>query len=243
MNVYSEIVNGLKFKKIHMTLIDPASQGIEKAVFIAEKAEKAGTDFFMIGGSTKIDSRLMDKTITEIKRTTDKRVIIFPGSSDMISKNADAIYYMMLMNSLNHDFIIGHQVRSSILLKKIDIETISMGYLIFEPGMTVGKVGNARLIKRDDEDSALAYALTAEMFGFKLLYLESGSGSPTYVGENVIKRIKSEVNIPVIVGGGIRNYDAASRILNAGADIIVTGTVIEKSDNVYSALKEIIGAI
>jgi len=187
LNVYNDILNALKYKKLHMTLIDPASQSVCKSVELAEKADKAGTDFFLIGGSTDITPFLMDKTIKEIKKKSDKKIIIFPGSSTMISKYADAIYYMILMNSRNIEYVMGHQVRSSILLKNLGIETISMGYLIFEPGMTVGKIGNANLIKRDDELTALSYALAAKFLGFKILYLESGSGSPTYISESYKK--------------------------------------------------------
>ena len=243
MNVYSEILNALKYKKLHMTLIDPAAQPLSMSVEIAEKADKAGTDFFLIGGSTDITPSLMDKTINEIRKKTSKRTIIFPGSSTMISRYADAIYYMVLMNSSNIEYIIGQHVKSSILLKKMGIETIPMGYLIFEPGMTVGRVGNANLIRRDDELTALSYALAAEFFGYKMLYLESGSGSPTYISENVIKRIKNEIKIPLIVGGGIRTCEAARKMIDAGADIIVTGTLLEKSNNIYTDLKNIINAI
>lgn len=243
LNVYNDILNALKYKKLHMTLIDPASQPVCKSVELAEKADKAGTDFFLIGGSTDITTFLLDKTIKEIKKKTDKKIIIFPGSSTMISKYADAIYYMILMNSRNIEYIMGHQVRSSILLKNLGIETISMGYIIFEPGMTVGKIGNANLIKRDDELTALSYALAAEFLGFKIIYLESGSGSPTYISENVIKKIKEKVKIPIIVGGGIRTFETARKVIEAGADIIVTGTLLEKSNNVYNDLKDIINAI
>lgn len=243
LNVYSEILNALKHKKLHMTLIDPASQPVCKAVEIAEKADKAGTDFFLIGGSTNINSSLMDDTIKEIKKITGKRLIIFPGSSTMISRYADAIYYMVLMNSNNIDYVMGHQVKASILLKNLGIETIPMGYLIFEPGMTVGKIGKANLIRRDDELTALSYALAAELLGFKMLYLESGSGSPTYISENVIRKIKEQIKIPLIVGGGIRTCETARKVIEAGADIIVTGTLLEKSNNVYNDLKSIINAI
>ena len=97
--------------------------------------------------------------------------------------------------------------------------------------------------RRDDENTALSYAFAAEFFGFKLLYLEAGSGAPEPVGCNVIRRIKESVKIPVIVGGGIRDYGKARSIIDAGADIIVTGTVIEKHSNPYMALKDIISAI
>ncbi|AAT42768.1 geranylgeranylglyceryl/heptaprenylglyceryl phosphate synthase [Picrophilus oshimae] len=243
MTVYNDIIEKLKRKKIHMTLIDPASQDIESSGRIAEAAERAGTDFIMIGGSTRINSELMDKTIGAIKSKTSLKTIIFPGSPEMISPRADAIYYMSLMNSRNIDFIIGHQVKTSLFLRQLAIETIPMAYLIFEPGMTVGRVGEANLIKRDDSDTALLYALAAETFGMKLVYLESGSGSPTYVSENVIKKIKEYVKIPVIVGGGIRDKNAAEKLAAAGADIIVTGTIVERSRNVYEALQEIISSI
>ncbi len=243
LNVYDEILSALKYKKLHMTLIDPAAQPVSRSVEIAEKSDRAGTDFFLIGGSTGITSSLMDKTINEIKKKTDKRIIIFPGSSAMVSRYADAIYYMVLMNSNNIEYVMGHHVKSSILLKSMGIETIPMGYLIFEPGMTVGKVGNAKLIRRDDEVTALSYALAAEFFGYKMLYLESGSGSPTYISENVIKRLKKEIKIPLIVGGGIRTCETARKIIDAGADVIVTGTLLEKSNNVYTDLKNIINAI
>ena len=243
MNVYNNLMATLKHKRVHMTLIDPAAQNPDRAVELAEKADKAGTDFFLIGGSTDIDSRLMDITISRIKEKTDKQVIIFPGSRSMISRYADAIYYMMLMNSTNINYIVGHQIGSAGILKMLGIETIPMGYLIFEPGMTVGRVGNARLIGREDENTALSYAFAAEFFGFKLLYLEAGSGAPEPVGGNVIRRIKESVKLPVIVGGGIRDYAKARSVIDAGADIIVTGTVIEKYENPYMALKDIINAI
>ncbi|WP_337860618.1 geranylgeranylglyceryl/heptaprenylglyceryl phosphate synthase [Ferroplasma sp.] len=243
VNVYKNILKTLKYKRVHMTLIDPAAQSPERSSQLAEKADKAGTDFFLIGGSTDIDSYLMDKTIKNMKEKTDKQIIIFPGSRSMISKYADAIYYMMLMNSTNIDYIVGHQIGSARILKMLGIETIPMGYLIFEPGMTVGRVGNAKLIGRDDEKTALSYAFAAEFFGFKLLYLEAGSGAPEPVGCNVIKMIKNSIKIPVIVGGGIRDYEKARAIIDAGADIIVTGTVIEKTENPYNALKDIINAI
>jgi phosphoglycerol geranylgeranyltransferase len=243
VSVYKNIMEILRYKRVHMTLIDPAAQSPDRSVELAEKADKAGTDFFLIGGSTDIDSRLMDKTISRIKEKTEKQIIIFPGSRSMISRYADAIYYMMLMNSTNIDYIVGHQIGSASILKMMGIETIPMGYLIFEPGMTVGRVGNARLIGRDDENTALSYAFAAEFFGFQLLYLEAGSGAPEPVGCNVIRRIKESVKIPVIVGGGIRDYGKARSIIDAGADIIVTGTVIEKHSNPYMALKDIISAI
>ncbi len=243
MKIYDEIIETLKQRKIHMTLIDPAAQSSDRAAKIADEAVKAGTDYIMIGGSTKVDPAKLRETISKIKERTKKKIIIFPGSASMVSDNADAIYFMSLLNSSTPEFIISHQVIAAPVLKKMGIETISMGYVVFEPGMTVGRVGNARLVPRTDAELAVGYSLAAEMLGMKLVYLESGSGSPTYVSEEVIKAVSKSLTIPLIVGGGIRDAKVASRVAEAGANIIVTGTVAEKAENIFGVLEPIIKAV
>lgn len=243
MTIYSQIYDLTLKRKVHMTLIDPASQNISRSTEIAIEAERAGTDFFMIGGSTSIDMKVMDDTISGIKKETTKPVIIFPGSSLMISRYADAIYFMSLLNSRNPNFIIGHQVKAAPFLKKMGIETIPMGYLVFDPGMTVGKVGEADLIDNRNEDPAIAYSLAAQMLGMKLVYLEAGSGAPVTVNPRIVKAVKSQISVPLIVGGGIRTKENASIIAKAGADVVVTGTIVEKAEKVYDALEPIIREI
>ncbi len=243
MNVYSQIKSITEKRKVHMTLIDPASQNIRRSTEIAIEAEKAGTDFFMIGGSTSIDMNVMDETIKSIKKETKTPVIIFPGSSSMISRYADAIYFMSLLNSRNPDFIIGHQVKAAPILKKMGVETIPMGYLVFAPGMTVGKVGEANLIDNGNSDIAVAYALAAQMMGMKLIYLEAGSGSPETVNPDIVKAVRKITEVPLIVGGGIRSPEKASLIASAGADVVVTGTIVEKTSKVLEALKPIVEAV
>lgn len=243
MNVLKEILDGIKNRKLHMTLIDPASQSPERSARIAHEAERAGTDYIMIGGSTMIDPAALRETITRIREQTGLKIIIFPGSASMVSDNADAIYFMSLLNSSTNEFIIRHQMLAAPVLKKIGLETISMGYIVFEPGMTVGKVGKADLVDREDSDTAVSYSLAAEMLGMKLIYLESGSGSPTYVSEDVVSSVHRSIGIPLIVGGGIRNPENARKIAEAGADIIVTGTVAEQAESIFEALEPIVSAI
>lgn len=243
MNVYTRLKETAAKRKVHMTLIDPASQNIKRSTEIAVEAEKAGTDFFMIGGSTSIDMKVMDETIKSIKSNTNTPVIIFPGSSSMISSYADAIYFMSLLNSRNPDFIIGHQVKAAPFLRKMGVETIPMGYLVFSPGMTVGKVGEANLIDNKSPEPAVSYALAAQMMGMKLIYLEAGSGSPETVDPKVVKAVKEVAEVPLIVGGGIRSAEKAALIASSGADIVVTGTIVEKTGKVMEALKPIVEAI
>ncbi|MGC8609026.1 MAG: geranylgeranylglyceryl/heptaprenylglyceryl phosphate synthase [Thermoplasmata archaeon] len=243
MKILEEILEKLKKEKLHMTLIDPDSKDPEKCADIAYEAERAGTDYIMVGGSTGIDEELMDTTVKKMRSRIKKKIIIFPGSSRMISRSADAIFYMTLLNSKNPEYIVGHQVSAAKFLMEAGIETIPMAYIIFSPGMTAGRVGEAKLVDRADSEKALSYAAAAKLFGFPLIYFESGSGSSTYVSEETISYVKAKVKIPLIVGGGIRNSTSATRLAAAGADIIVTGSIAEQSNDIYRDLSDIIGGI
>lgn len=116
-------------------------------------------------------------------------------------------------------------------VKRSGLEPISMGYVIVEPGMTAGRIGDAELIKRSDLDTAVGYALAAEFLGMRFFYLEAGSGAPTPIPNDMIQAVKKSASIPVIVGGGIRDPKTAQEKAHAGADIIITGTALEKEKN------------
>ena len=106
--------------------------------------------------------------------------------------------------------------------------------------MTVGKVGSAKLIGREDVSTALDYATAAELMGFQAIYLEAGSGAPVSVDPGVVKAVCEDMTIPVIVGGGIRDPATARRMLDSGAAAVVTGTVAESDPAV---LGKIVSAI
>jgi len=242
MKVLSYIEETVKSRKMHMTLIDPDDQSPEKAAEIAKAAMNAGTDAIMIGGSTGITKELMDKTIKEIKKSVTIPVIIFPNSASVLSQYADALYFMSLLNSEDIEMLIGQQVKGAIYVKKLGLEPVPMGYIIVEPGMTVGKVGRAKLVPRKRPDIAVAYALAAQYLGMHLVYLEAGSGAPEPVPPEMVRAVKNEIDVPLIVGGGIRTEEQARELSNAGADIVVTGTIVEIVDNVEHELGKIISA-
>ncbi|MHB1439119.1 MAG: phosphoglycerol geranylgeranyltransferase [Cuniculiplasma sp.] len=243
MNVYEKIIKKSEKGTVHMTLIDPATSGMEGSARIAREAERAGTDFILIGGSTHLTIKEMDQSAQAIKEGTEIPVIIFPGSSDMFTTYADAIFFMSLLNSRDREFIMDHQVKAARIVKASGMESIPMGYLIFEPGMTVGRVGKAQLIGRTDSHLAVNYALAAELLGMKLVYMEAGSGASQPISTEVIREVRKYISIPVIVGGGIRTPSVARSMGQSGASIIVTGTIAEQSVDVYKSLKPIIDAI
>jgi phosphoglycerol geranylgeranyltransferase len=216
---------------LHVSLIDPDSvrQTVEEAGEMGRLAAAAGTDLIFIGGSTCFDRSFIDKTILEIKKHTEIPIVLFPGSISGLSQYADAALFMSLLNSTNHYYIAGQQSLASFTMKALKIEPIGTAYLVLEPGSGAGWLGDVKLLPRNKPELTLGYALAAEYFGFKMIYLEAGSGSEHSVPEKTIMLLKKSVNIPIIVGGGIRTTeDAVAKVL-VGADLIVQGTVLEET--------------
>lgn len=227
----------------HLTLIDPDEQRPESAGRIAELADSAGTDGFMIGGSTSAEGRILDETIREVKDDTDLPTILFPSSQGGVSKKADAIFFMSLMNSRDPFYITGAQKEGAPLVKKFDLEPISLAYLLIEPGGAVGKVGKADLIRRGDSESAVAYSLASQYFGMESVYLEAGSGAEKPVPTEMIKAVREAVNSILVVGGGIRTPELAAERVEAGADIVVTGTLVEEVGDSFEKVESLINAM
>ena len=243
MNIGDKIVKLTEKKKLHFSLIDPDKQKPEEAGKIAKTVTEAGSSAIMVGGSTIRSQKQVDETVKAIKENSSLPIILFPSCAKFLSKYADAVFFMSLLNSRNIDYIIREHVKGAHFVKQSGLEPISMGYVIVEPGMTAGRVGDADLVKKDDLDTAVGYALAAEYLGMKLLYFEAGSGANYPVSDEMITTIKENTNIPLIVGGGIRTADAAREKAQAGADIIITGTTLEKEKNLKKILTDIIKAI
>ncbi len=243
MKVMDYIYDMVSKEKLHMGLIDPDEQEPEEACEIAEVLDSCGSDAIMVGGSTGIEKDKLDETVKCMKDSTDLPIILFPCGASTISQYADAIYFMSMLNSRDLSKIVGEQVIGAPIIKKMNIEPLPMGYLIVEPGMTVGRVGKADLLPRNDPSISVSYCLAAQYLGMKLVYLEAGSGAPEPVPTNIISSVKENIDIPLIVGGGIRTPEKAREVVEAGADIIVTGTVIEESEKLEDKLMGIISAI
>ncbi len=242
MDVMENICRKLKKGKLHMTLLDPDDQTPEEAAAVSLQAVNAGTDAIMLGGSTGVTQELLDATVVAIKKTVKIPVILFPTEAKAVSLKADAIYFMSLLNSRNPKFLLGEQMKAAALIKKSGLEPISMGYIIVEPGMRAGMVGEAELIRRDDVKSAIGYSVAGELLGMKLIYLEAGSGAPEPVPAALINGVSQAIDIPLIVGGGIRSPEQAAAAVKAGADIIVTGTIVEE-EGISERFRAIVKAI
>jgi phosphoglycerol geranylgeranyltransferase len=228
----------------HLTLIDPDTQSPSQAAAMARAATEGGTDAIMVGGSVGAAGVLLYDTVARIKEQTDLPVILFPSSVAGLCENADAVFFMSLLNSRSPSYLIENQALGAPLVLRYGLEPLPMAYIIIEPGGTVGYVGDARLIPRKKPELAAAYALAAKFMGMRLVYLEAGSGADAPVPAamvSLVKRLLGEVLL--IVGGGIRNGAAAAELAAAGADLIVTGTAVEKSQDVKDFVSQITSAI
>ena len=227
---------------IHITLIDPEKVTSSAASRIAKDAVASGSSAIMIGGSTFISVSHLDNVIKAIKRATNAPVILFPNNITGISRYADAIWFMSLLNSTDPYFLMGAQVLGAPLVKRFGLEPIPMGYIIVGEGGTAGVIGRATPIPYDKPELAAVHALAAQYLGMRFVYLEAGSGAKLPVPPEMIFAVRKTVSIPLIVGGGIRSAEHAAVAVKAGANIIVTGNVVENS-NVKGKVGEIVEGI
>jgi phosphoglycerol geranylgeranyltransferase len=229
-------------RSIHLTLIDPEKVTVSDATRIAENSKNSGTAAIMIGGSTFISQEHLDNVIKAIKSAVNLPIILFPNNVTGISSHADAIWFMSLLNSVDPYFLIGAQILGAPLVKKFGLEPISLGYIIVGEGGTAGIVGKAISVPYNKPELAAAHALAGQYLGMRFIYLEGGSGAANPVPPEMIRAVKRVLDIPLIVGGGIRSKEQALAAASAGADIIVTGNVTESTD-AKLRVSEIIGAI
>lgn len=245
MNVYDKLLSIIKKDgAVHLTLIDPDMQSPKRAGEIAKAAEEAGSDGIMVGGSGG-DRSMLDDCIETIKKESKLPVILFPGNVNDVSKYADAIFFMSLLNSRSRYFLAQAQSMAAYSVKKAGLEPIPVGYLIIQSDVvtSVEFYGDANPIPKQKPKIAAAFGLAAEYMGMKLVYYEGGSGASEPISDDMIHVAKKVFSIPLIVGGGIRTGEQAYEKAKAGADIVVTGTAVEKSKDYKAKLAELVNGV
>ncbi len=219
-----------KSERQAVILIDPDKQKTDRAAYLAKKAYQNGCDFIFVGGS--LVSSNIDDTITAIKKEVKIPIILFLGSPLQISKYADGILLLSLISGRNPELLIGHHVISAKKLKDSALQIIPTAYMLFDCGnpTSVEYISNTRPIPNNKTDIAVSTALAGEMLGLRQIYLEAGSGANKTVSADIISAVKKNTSVPLIVGGGIRNIYDVNKVLKAGADIIILGSVWEKNE-------------
>ena len=239
-------------RRLHLTSIDPCRHALDSIYDTITAAIRAGTDGFLLGGSTGVDRGLIDSHSRAIHQALVDAagngprlpLILFPSSAQTgVTELADGVLFLSLLNTREVRYLIREQAKAAPFLPMLGLEPLGCGMIYIEPGGTGGRVGQADLIKPDDIPTALGYAMAAAAFGFPLIYLNAGSGSDRPVPAAMIQVVSQALETPLIVGGGITDAEKAADAAQSGADIIVTGSAVESRSDVYSAINAIAAAI
>ena len=235
-NIYQEIVNAkANKKKLLAILLDPDKIVWETVEHLITKMNQSPATHVFIGGSL-VESNRMDELILTIKQKCNLPIVLFPGNPSQISNMADAILFLSLLSGRNPDYLIGHQVVAAPILKQSALEIIATGYLLIDSGneTAVARVSKTSPMDRNNIELVIATAQAGELLGNKLVYLEAGSGAHQAVPVKMIEGVAQNIEIPLIVGGGIRSMKTIQDLYDAGADLVVIGTAFENDSNFFS---------
>lgn len=236
-NIYQQITeaknNG---KKLLAILLDPDKIALENVENLLLKINQSPATHIFVGGSI-VQATILEELLAQLKQKTNLPVVIFPGDPSQISPQADAILFLSLLSGRNPDYLIEYQVQAAPILKKMNLEVISTGYILIESGneTAVARVSKTQPLNRDNLDLVLATAQAGEMLGNKLIYLEAGSGAKKAVPLEMIELIAQNIKIPIIVGGGIVDLHGIQKAYNAGADLVVIGTAFENNSHFFES--------
>ena len=229
-NIYSSILEAKQQgKKKFVVLIDPDNVRLGKLDKVIELSKSANVDYFFIGGSLVVND-MLDMVLANIKKTTDIPMVLFPGNSFQLSYKADGLLFLSLISGRNAELLIGKHVITAPFLKISPLEIMSTGYMLVDGGIstTVQYMSNTIPIPANKDDIALCTAMAGELLGMKMIYMDAGSGAKNPISTSMIDAVSSAIDIPLIVGGGIRTPEKAYENVKAGADVIVVGNAIEK---------------
>ncbi|MCU4173645.1 geranylgeranylglyceryl/heptaprenylglyceryl phosphate synthase [Marinilabiliaceae bacterium N1Y90] len=234
--VYDQIISKYKRGEKQLAiLLDPDKLPNKSLTQLSQVLQKVTPDIILVGGSL-VSTDTFD-FINNLKKVIDQPIILYPGSSSQYASNADALLYISLLSGRNPEFLISHHVASAPLIKANDTEAISTGYLLIDGGRitSVQYVSQTLPIPADKSDIAVATALAGQYLGMKLIYMDAGSGAINPIPKKMIEDVKNQIDIPLMIGGGLNSKEKIASACQAGADIIVVGNALEKD---VSLLKE-----
>lgn len=225
-------------------IIDPVDYpSKEKAVQTALAAHRAGADIIAVGGSIAAQGELLDTVTKNIKQEVDIPVVLFPGNIATITPHADAIYFMSLLNSRNPYYISQAQTLAAPLIRQLGLEPLPIGYIVVEPGGTVGWVGDANSVPRAKPKIAAALAMAGQFSGHRIIFTDAGSAAFAPVPAEMVAAVRKSIDVPYLVAGGIRTPEQAGEIVEAGADWVQVGTAAEKTNDAEGLISMFISEI
>ncbi|MFM9944547.1 MAG: geranylgeranylglyceryl/heptaprenylglyceryl phosphate synthase [Bacteroidia bacterium] len=224
-------------KKLVSVLIDPDTRNFGQLGKLLTLCNQKPIDFLLIGGSLLSEGNIED-TISFVKEKSSLPIIIFPGTTHQISSKADAIFLLSLVSGRNPELLIGKHVESSFRLKASGLEIVPTGYMLIDSGKptTASYISFSPPLPADKPMLAAATALAAQQLGMKVIYMDGGSGADQPISEEIIKTVRKQTSLPLIVGGGLKNKNAISIAFEAGADMVVIGNALEQNPELLNDL-------
>lgn len=234
-NIYP---NKLVHKRALAVLIDP-DQPSETVLNIVRQCTRFEVDYIFVGGSL-VTSGVLSNTIHIIKENFNGPVYIFPGNEFMIDEQADGILFLSLLSGRNPEYLIGKQVVAAPALANSSLDVVPTAYLLIDGGKetSVSYISNTKPIPSDKPDIAVATALAGKLMGMKCVYMDAGSGALRHVPYKMVNALRKNLELPIIVGGGIRDAETATQLYKAGADILVIGNGAEENDSIIGKMAE-----
>ena len=224
-------VDRLVGRKRFAVLLDPdkTPKGDALDKWIQEIDDSNASDIF-VGGS-HLSYGNTAEIVERVKNITQLPVIIFPGSPDQICEDADALLLLSLVSGRNADLLIGKHVEAAPKLMAMNLETVATAYMLVGDGplTTAAYITQTLPIPSAKPELVVATAQAAILLGMKAVYLDAGSGAGDPISMEVIKAVRNSVSVPLIVGGGINGLEGIENAWEAGADLVILGTVLEKS--------------
>lgn len=230
MNILKKIQEAaLDDRKQLAILVDP--DDVDNVGVLISRLKTNPPDYIFVGGSVIVKNNF-DSVVTSLKNANIAPVILFPGDRSQISQDADGILLLSLISGRNPEYLIGQHVLAAPMLKKWGKEIISTSYLLMDGGnlTSVQKVSKTVPINQSEKDLIVNTAMAGCQIGHQLVYLEAGSGANNQVGDRIIAEVAYNVEVPIIVGGGIRSAKSASLAWNSGATIVVIGNAFEQGE-------------
>lgn len=239
-NIYQNILSAIQNnEKLLAVLIDPEKIEFSTISNFFQKVNASIATHVFVGGST-VPENITEALVIEIKKYTQLPIILFPGDVSQLSDKADALLFLSLLSGRNPEYLISKQVASVSKLRHSNLEIIPTGYILIENGKetSVQKVTNTQPMCRTNIQKIVDTAKAGEFLGMKIMYLEAGSGALHPIPKEIISAVKQDLNIPLIVGGGIRNSEQLKSAYTSGANLVVIGTAFETDESFFDELKK-----
>lgn len=238
-SVYDNILKSIaKGEKLLAVLVDPDKMEVSNVEDFIKQVNSSTATHIFVGGS-KVAAKLTEALVLKIRKHTKLPMVLFPGDVSQITNMADALLFLSLISGRNSEYLIGKHVEASSKLRDSKLEVIPTGYILIENGKetSVQKVTGTTPLKRGNVQLILDTAKAGDLLGMKLMYLEAGSGATHPITSEIISAVKQDINVPLIVGGGIRTKQQLQDAYNSGADLVVIGTAFEENQQFFNELR------